>query len=218
MPESTAAPPLTARFAGALTFAWQVHGRQSRKKTGIPYMAHVMAVCAIALEHGADEDVAIAALLHDAVEDSEDGAATRERIEAQFGPRVAGIVMACTDAIAVPGQPKPDWRLRKEAYLRHLADADEDALLVSACDKIHNAGSIVADLRAEGDSVWQRFTVKDPRMQLWYYASVKEILMRRLPGPLTARLGRIVDELYALVGLQIAGSEGRSAPAGARQP
>lgn len=163
-------------------------------------MAHVMAVCAIALEHGADEDVAIAALLHDAVEDSEDGAATRDQIEEQFGPRVVGIVMACTDAIAVPGQPKPDWRLRKETYLRHLGGADEDALLVSACDKIHNAGSIVADLRAEGDSVWQRFTVKDPHMQLWYYASVKEILIRRLPGPLTARLGRIVDELTALVG------------------
>jgi (p)ppGpp synthase/HD superfamily hydrolase len=199
VPESTAAPPLTDRFAGALNFAWQVHGRQLRKKTGVPYMAHVMAVCALALEHGADEDVSIAALLHDAVEDSEDGAATRDRIEEQFGPRVARIVMACSDAIAVPGQPKPDWRQRKETYLRHLADADEDALLVSACDKVHNAGSILADLRAEGDAVWDRFTVKDPRMQLWYYAGVKEILMRRLPGPLTAELGRIVDELSALV-------------------
>src|SRR4029077_635253 len=87
VPESTAAPPLTERFARAMTFAWQVHGRQVRKKTGIPYMAHVLAVCALALEHGADEDVAIAALLHDAVEDSEDGAATRDQIEEQFGPR-----------------------------------------------------------------------------------------------------------------------------------
>jgi (p)ppGpp synthase/HD superfamily hydrolase len=200
VPESTTAPPLTDRFAGALTFAWQVHGRQLRKKTGVPYMAHVMAVCALALEHGADEDVGIAALLHDAVEDSKDGAATRDRIEEQFGPRVARIVMTCSDAIAVPGQPKPDWQERKVTYLRHLADADDDALLVSACDKVHNAGSILADLRAEGDGVWDRFTVKDPRMQLWYYASVTEILMRRLPGPLTAELGRIVEELSALVG------------------
>jgi (p)ppGpp synthase/HD superfamily hydrolase len=199
VPESTAAPPLTDRFAGALTFAWQVHGRQLRKKTGVPYMAHVMAVCALALENGGDEDVGIAALLHDAVEDSEDGAATRDRIEEQFGPRVARIVMTCSDAIAVPGQPRPDWRQRKETYLRHLADADEDALLVSACDKVHNAGSILADLRAEGDAVWDRFTVKDPRMQLWYYASVTEILVGRLPGPLTAELGRIVGELSALV-------------------
>ena len=196
---STAAPPLTDRFAGALSFAFQVHGRQLRKKTGVPYMAHVMAVCALALEHGADEDVGIAALLHDAVEDSEDGAATRDRIEEQFGPRVARIVMACSDAIAVPGQPKPPWRQRKETYLRHLAEADEDALLVSACDKVHNAGSILADLRGEGDAVWDRFTVKDPRMQLWYYASVSEIVTRRLPGPLTAELGRIVEELSALV-------------------
>jgi HD domain len=218
VPESTAAPPLTERFARALTFAWQVHGRQVRKKTGVPYMAHVLAVCALALEHGADEDVAIAALLHDAVEDSEDGAATRDRIEEQFGHRVARIVMDCSDAVAVPGQPKPDWRQRKETYLRHLADADEDALLVSACDKVHNAGSIVADLRAEGDAVWQRFTVKDPRLQLWYYASVKEILMRRLPGPLTAKLGRIVDELSALAGSQKARLQPRSGSGSAENP
>src|SRR5580693_9033209 len=118
------APPLTGRFAAAFALAFAVHGTQMRKKTGIPYMAHVMSVCALALENGADEDVAIAALLHDAVEDSEDGAATLQMIEAQFGSRVARIVLACSDAVAVPGQPKPDWRTRKETYLRHLeADA-----------------------------------------------------------------------------------------------
>jgi (p)ppGpp synthase/HD superfamily hydrolase len=195
-----AAPPLTDRFAAAFTLAWQVHGRQLRKKTGIPYMAHVMSVCALALEHGADEDVAIAALLHDTVEDSVDGAATHREIENEFGGRVARIVMACSDAVAVPGQPKPDWRVRKETYLHHLeADADRDVLLVSACDKVHNAGSILADLRTEGDIVWQRFTVTDPNAQLWYYTSVAEILQRRLPGPLTAELGAIVNEIAALV-------------------
>ena len=144
-----------------------------RKKTGIPYMAHVMSVCALALENGADEDVAIAALLHDAVEDSEDGEATHQVIDEQFGDRVARIVMACSDAVAVPGKPKPDWRERKETYLRQLADeADSDVLLVSACDKVHNARSIVTDLRTDGDAVWQRFTVTDPHAQLWYYTSV----------------------------------------------
>ena len=134
------APPLTGRFAAAFALAWAVHGTQLRKKTGIPYMAHVMSVCALALENGADEDVAIAALLHDAVEDSEDGEATHSVIEEQFGERVARIVMACSDAVAVPGKPKPDWRERKETYLRHLDDeADDDVLLVSACDKVHNA-------------------------------------------------------------------------------
>jgi (p)ppGpp synthase/HD superfamily hydrolase len=196
----TAAPPLTRRFAAAFALAWAVHGDQFRKKTGIPYMAHVMSVCALAMEHGADEDVAIAALLHDTVEDSDDGAATLSVIEDQFGQRVARIVMACSDAVAVPGQPKPDWRERKEQYLHHLdVDAADDVLLVSACDKVHNSSAILADLRSEGDIVWQRFTVSDPDQQLWYYTSVAEILQRRLPGTLTDELGRTVQAIAALV-------------------
>jgi (p)ppGpp synthase/HD superfamily hydrolase len=191
---------LTERFPAALAFAWRVHGRQMRKKTGIPYMAHVMSVCSLALENGADEDVAIAALLHDSVEDSEDGAATLQMLEEQFGDRVARIVLACSDAVAAPGQPKPDWRMRKETYLGHLeADANADVLLVSACDKIHNASSILADLRVEGDVVWQRFTVTDPHAQLWYYTSVAGILERRLPGPLTDQLSAVVAEIAAFV-------------------
>jgi (p)ppGpp synthase/HD superfamily hydrolase len=194
------APPLTARFAAAFALAWAVHGTQLRKKTSVPYIAHVMSVSALAMEHGADEDVAMAALLHDTVEDSEDGAATHLVIQDQFGDRVARIVMACSDVVAVPGQPKPEWRQRKEQYLRHLeADADTDVLLVSACDKVHNARSILADLRTEGDIVWQRFTVSDPIAQLWYYTSILEILQRRLPGPLTDELAGIVKEIAALV-------------------
>jgi len=193
------APALTDRFAAALSLAWEVHGTQLRKKTDIPYMAHVMSVSALALENGGDEDVGIAALLHDSVEDSDDGAKTLGQIELEFGPRVAGIVRACSDTIAVPGQGKPPWRERKEAYLHHLeTEADRDVLLVSACDKVHNASSIVADLRSIGDELWQRFTVSDPVAQLWYYTSVAEILRRRLPGPITTRLGAIVEELSAL--------------------
>lgn len=201
MPDrSDAPPPLTDRFARAFTLAWEVHGRQLRKRTGIPYMAHVMSVCALALEHGADEDVAIAALLHDTVEDSVDGAATHRRIDSEFGVRVARIVMACSDAVAVPGAPKPPWRERKEQYLGHLdTDADADVLLVSACDKLHNASSILADLRVDGDAVWQRFTVTDPHQQLWYYTSVVEILRRRLPGALTDELVDVVKEMEARV-------------------
>ena len=163
-------------------------------------MAHVMSVAALALENGADEDVAIAALLHDTVEDSEDGEATYSVIKEQFGERVARIVLACSDAVAEPGKPKPDWRERKETYLRHLNDdADDDVLLVSACDKVHNARSILTDLGTDGDVVWQRFTVTDPRAQLWYYTSVAEILQRRFPGPLTDELGCIVREIAAYV-------------------
>lgn len=200
MPDrSDSAPPLTDRFARAFSLAWEVHGRQLRKKTGIPYIAHVMSVCALALEHGAEEDVAIAALLHDTVEDSVDGAATQRTIAWDFGERVARIVTACSDAVAVPGEPKPPWRKRKEQYLRHLdAEADANVLLVSACDKLHNASSILADLRIEGDVVWDRFTVTDPHEQLWYYTSVVEILQRRLPGPLTDELAGVVKEIQAL--------------------
>ena len=201
VPESTAAAPLTDRFAAAFAVACEVHGRQLRKKTGIPYMSHVMAVCALALEHGADEDVAIAALLHDSVEDSTDGAATERRIEVEFGARVARTVMACSDAVAVPGQPKPPWKERKQRYLDHLEhEADADALLVSACDKVHNAGSILADLRTDGEVVWQRFTVQDAHEQLWYYTSVTDILRRRLPGPLTDELAGIVEAIRAYAG------------------
>ena len=200
VPESTTAPPLTERFTSAFVVAWEVHGRQLRKKTGIPYMAHVMAVCALALENGADEDVAIAALLHDTVEDSEDGAAMLRRLEEDFGPRVARIVLTCSDVVAVPGEPKPPWKERKQRYLDHLEhDADRDALLVSACDKIHNAGSILADLRTEGAAVWQRFTVEDPHEQLWYYTSVLSILQRRMPGPPTDELAELVDAIRSFV-------------------
>lgn len=193
-------PPLTDRFAQAFSLAWKVHGRQLRKKTGIPYMAHVMSVCALTLEQGADEDVAIAALLHDTVEDSPDGAATQRAIATDFGDRVASIVIACSDAIAVPGEPKPPWRERKEQYLHHLdVDADADVLLVAACDKLHNASSILADLRVEGDEVWRRFTVTDPHEQLWYYTSVVGILKRRRPGLLTDELADVVKEIRALV-------------------
>lgn len=191
---------LTRRITTAFGLAYLVHGQQLRKKTGIPYMAHVMSVSALALEHGADEDVAIAALLHDSVEDSVDGAVTLALIQQEFGGRVARIVMACSDAVAVPGKAKPEWRERKERYLEHLdADADADVLLVSACDKVHNASSILADLRSEGDVVWQRFTVTDPRQQLWYYTSVVEILQRRLPGALTNQLAEIVSQIESRI-------------------
>jgi (p)ppGpp synthase/HD superfamily hydrolase len=198
--KNDSAPVLTRRITTAFGLAYLVHGTQLRKRTGIPYMAHVMSVSALALEHGADEDVAIAALLHDSVEDSVDGRATLEVIQQEFGGRVARIVMACSDAIAVPGKAKPEWRERKERYLEHLDEgADADVLLVSACDKVHNASSILADLRKEGDAVWQRFTVSDPAQQLWYYTTVAEILQRRLPGALTAQLGAIVKEIAARV-------------------
>ena len=144
---------LSRRFEDALTYATVIHAGQLRKGTGIPYIAHILGVTAIALEHGADEDEAMAALLHDAGEDA-GGLGRIADIRTRFGSKVADIVAGCTDAVTLP---KPPWRERKEKYIAHLAAADAGTILVSASDKLHNARAILADLRKEGDAVWSRF-------------------------------------------------------------
>jgi (p)ppGpp synthase/HD superfamily hydrolase len=128
-------PFLTRRFELALQFASGLHHSQCRKGTPIPYISHLMAVSALVLEAGGDEDLAIAALLHDAVED-QGGAPTLQIIRRMFGDRVANVVMECSDT---DREPKPPWRERKERYLTHLLSASADALLVSMADKLHNA-------------------------------------------------------------------------------
>ncbi len=148
---------------------------------------------AIVLEHGGDEDEAIAALLHDAIED-QGGAATRDQIQRRFGDRVAAIVEGCTDADTMP---KPPWRERKEKYIAHLATAQRSVLLVSAADKLHNARSIVDDYRQHGELLWQRFTGGRDG-SLWYYREVTSALQARLPGQLTDELRRAVDELVRI--------------------
>jgi (p)ppGpp synthase/HD superfamily hydrolase len=177
---------LTTRFDEALVLAAELHRTQTRKATNVPYVAHVLAVAALALEHGADEDQAIAALLHDAVED-QGGMATAARIRARFGPRVHDLVLALTDATVVP---KPPWRARKETYLTHLRTAPADVLLVSACDKVHNARAIVADHAEHGAALWQRFSGGRDGT-LWYYRELAAIFRSR--GP--ARLAALLDEL-----------------------
>src|SRR5579872_1614267 len=144
---------LTARFDEAMVYAAKAHAGQTRKASSVPYISHPLAVAALALENGASEDEAIAALLHDVVEDC--GGLERLRdVRDRFGDEVAEIVMGCTDATEIP---KPPWKGRKEAYLRHLEEAPPSVLLVSACDKLHNVRSLVADLRESGEAVWKRF-------------------------------------------------------------
>ncbi len=154
-----------------------------------------MSVAAIVLEHGGDEDQAIAGLLHDAIEDV--GAEQEAAIAERFGPRVAAIVRACTDADTLP---KPPWRARKQAYIAHLEHAGADALLVSAADKLHNARAIVTDLRTLGPAMFGRFAGGRDGT-LWYYAALAEVLGRRLPGPLTEELGLTAETMRALAGL-----------------
>jgi len=153
-----------------------------------------MAVAALVIEDGGDEDETIAALLHDAVED-QGGAPTLALIRARFGPRVAAIVEACSDTDETP---KPPWRQRKAAYLAHLRDPalPEGALRVSLADKLHNARAIRADLRA-GHDVFARFNA--PREdQAWYYDALATTFAERAPGPMAAELRRVVDEVFGL--------------------
>ena len=190
-------PLLTNRFQRAFTMASEVHAAQVRKGTHIPYLAHLMSVAALVLEYGGGEDAAIGGLLHDAVEDSDDGEWMKERIRGSFGNRVANIVMGCSDAVAVPGQPKPPWRGRKQKYLDRLKqEKDEDVLLVSACDKLHNARTIVADLGVIGPALWDRFSENDPEAQLWYYGSLAAVYRDRLVvKPLCDELDRTIGEM-----------------------
>ncbi|HUD37343.1 MAG TPA: HD domain-containing protein [Streptosporangiaceae bacterium] len=199
MPTSAAGPLLSRRFTEAFALASDVHATQVRKGSAVPYLAHLMSVAALVLENGGDEDTAIAALLHDAVEDSSDGSETEARIRGQFGDRVADIVLACSDAIAVPGQKKAPWPDRKAEYISRLAsETDPDVFLVSACDKLHNARSIVADLRTIGPATWDRFSQRDPAAQLWYYETLAACYHGKVPAPLADELDRTVAEMRAL--------------------
>lgn len=182
------------RLQDAIGYALTAHAGQVRKETTIPYASHLLAVCAIVQEQGGDEDLACAAVLHDTIEDC--GAAHGPAIEARFGPRVAGIVQACSDTDV---QPKPPWRARKEAYLAHLEAANPDALLVSCADKLHNARAIVSDLRTHGPAMLGRFNAPSGGTS-WYYQALAEVFARRLPSPLARELRLATEELVRLAG------------------
>ena len=195
MPE--APPPLTDRFLAAVALAVEAHGDQRRKGTEIPYVAHLLIVTGLVLEDGGDEDQAIAAVLHDAVEDV-GGVALLEAIRRHFGERVADIVQACSDTL--DPDDKGPWRERKQRYLAHLREVRDDGVLrVSLADKVHNSRSIVRDYRMEGPRLWERFATRSAPDQLWYYGELIRIFEARRPGPLTEDLRRAVDELAALV-------------------
>lgn len=161
--------PLSKNFDRALQLAHDLHRCQPRKSTEVPYIAHLLAVAAMVLENGGDEDTAIAALLHDAVED-QGGPPTLDRIRREFGEKVAGIVDECTD---VDGEPKPPWRFRKEQYIQALPHKSKEALLVAFGDKIHNCRSMVRELRRDGAPVWKRFEGRRDGT-LWYYRELLE--------------------------------------------
>ena len=183
------------RLEAAFRLAHRIHHGQARKGTGIPYMAHILGVAAIAMEDGATEDEAIGALLHDTVEDG-GGEAMLAEIRARFGDAVADIVLGCSDSLAEHPSEKPPWVERKQAYVAHVAGASIPVCRVSAADKLHNVRAITRDYRAHGEAVWARFN-GGREGTLWYYDAVSLALWRRWPSPLTDELRRAVEELLA---------------------
>jgi (p)ppGpp synthase/HD superfamily hydrolase len=193
-PAKLGAKRLGQRFQKALLFAAQKHAGQARKASTIPYIAHLMGVASLVLEAGGDEDLAIAGLLHDVVEDC-GGEKMLEEVRRRFGARVARIVDGCTDAYGIP---KPAWRDRKQAYINRLKKEGSDTRLVSAADKLNNIRSILSDYREIGESVWSRFQ-GGRGGTLWYYRTLLDEFMRDKPNRITRDLDLAVNELEALV-------------------
>jgi len=192
-------PELGERFTDAVSFAREKHDGGVRKATRIPYLSHLLAVASLVIEDAASdptlderlEDIAVAAVLHDVVEDTP---VSVSEVADRFGPEVARIVQACSDTERTP---KPPWRKRKEAYLKHLEEADQAVLCVALADKTHNARCIVNDATDLGPDCWKRFNA-GPDQQIWYYTSVTEVLTRRRPGSAADELCRTVDRLCEL--------------------
>src|SRR5580765_833679 len=190
-------PPLRLgpRFTKAFRFAYQKHKGQARKASRIPYITHLMGVASLVLEAGGDEDLAIAALLHDVVEDC-GGRPMLNQVRRLFGKRVADIVDGCTDAYTIP---KPPWRERKESYIRRLKKESADTRLVSAADKLNNIRSILSDYRAVGESVWSRFNGGRDGT-IWYYRTLRDEFLRKGKNRITVDLDLAVKELELMTG------------------
>ncbi len=184
---------LGRRFQRAFEFAAEKHRKQTRRASAIPYIAHLMGVASLVLEAGGDEDMAIAAFLHDVVEDC-GGAAMLKEVRRRFGKRVAHIVDGCTDAYETP---KPPWKERKVSYIDRLKREDSDTRLVSAADKLNNIRSILSDYRALGESVWTRFNGGRDGT-LWYYRTLRDEFLRSKPNRVTLDFDIAVRELESL--------------------
>jgi (p)ppGpp synthase/HD superfamily hydrolase len=180
-------PTLTRRFDEAFAYAHEVHGDQTRKGNGVPYIGHLMGVASIVIDDGGNEDEVIAALLHDAPEDK-GGRARLDDIRAKFGDTVAKIVEDCTDSWTTP---KPPWAERKKQYAEHARTLGPSSLRVSAADKVHNAYAILRDLRNVGEQVWERFNASADDILAYYQSLVRAY--RDAGG------GRLVDELDRIV-------------------
>jgi (p)ppGpp synthase/HD superfamily hydrolase len=184
------------RYDAALVLAARAHRDQTRKGSDVPYLVHPVHVSVILLRYGFSEDVAIAGLLHDVVEDQD---VPLSRIESGFGPAVAEMVAALTERKREAGRPRP-WEVRKEEALTHIREASLEAVAVKAADALHSTRALAADLRREGPSLWSSFS-RGPAKSLWYYQTVAAIVHERLgPHPLAAELNAAVRDLAQAIG------------------
>jgi (p)ppGpp synthase/HD superfamily hydrolase len=186
-------PLLTERYALAFAYANRLHAQQLRKGTTVPYISHLMSVSALVLEAGGDEDEAIAALLHDAVED-QGGADTLAEIGRQFGEQVAAWVAACSDTMI---QPKPPWRERKEVYLQRLLTMPEAVVRIAIADKLHNARCTLADLQKDGNQVWQRFKT-GREGTLWLYRAFLSRCPAGIAPGLLQELQQVIEAIESV--------------------
>ncbi len=196
MPDPSALA-LSAKFNEALIYAGELHARQRRKGSGIPFLAHLLGVASIVLEDGGDEEEGIAALLHDAVEDHPRAGATEREILERFGPRVHRIVMGCTepDPHALERGHRGPWEDRKLRYIAQLQQSvDLGVIRVAAADKLYNARSIINDMRLVGEDIWKRFSVPKEKT-LWYYRTVTDALAQATP----VKNSRLIRELTGIV-------------------
>lgn len=201
---------LSERFDAALLFASFLHRRQTRKATTVPYVSHLLAVAAIVIEDGGTEDEAIAALLHDSIEDCGDTypggrPALRRYLAQNFSRHVLEIVDACTDddgigkgKAATLEQERIAWRARKERYLAHIPGIPVAALRVSCADKLHNVRSTIADYERIGEDLWARFRTQSAGDQLWYFAALARAFSKTSLERLPALFAREVDRLHEL--------------------
>jgi len=188
--EEKTQPAYSQKFAQALAYAYRLHALQRRKGTNKPYIGHLMSVASVVIAYGGDEEMAIAALLHDAVED-QGGLKRLREIRKKFGQRVARIVGGCTDSYS---EPKPPWLVRKRSYIATVVMEDADTRMVSAADKLSNARDILQDVRADGDRTFERFQGKK-KGTLWYYRTLVAEFRRAGSNPLVEELDRVVTEL-----------------------
>jgi len=189
------AASLSDQFQKAFDYAFKLHRNQIRKGSNIPYISHLLAVTALVMEDGGDEEEAIAALLHDAVED-QGGLETLNQIKVHFGERVASIVEECSDSFTTP---KPPWRDRKSKYLENLSSASPSVLKVSLADKLHNIRSLILAYQKEGQAIWSNFR-GGKEGTMWYYHQLSNIFHRHGENVMLAEFDHALGQLDQLVG------------------